>query len=624
MKARKHTTRRFLMGGALLGAGLLGTGCGHSSKGGQPLAGPGSPTNPVPSATAGPIGSGSTGDGLFGGAIATGPAVEITSPARGEWVRGARVTVTGQATDSGKGIASVKVAGMDARLEAGGAWSCEVPVEPGLFTIVVEATDEMGGRTEKHVSVMAGDSAPETALLGQAAAVRVTDEALDMLEPGMGAAIEAQKPAIRQQVLATRVPDVKLTGFDFGKVTTTVDCVDGGMRFQAKIADVVLGMEAEAKFLLIFTKKLKGDVRASMLNIDGTVMVSARDGQPVVQVTQVTARADGFTVPDWANDRRAEIQGGFQQAFAQAAAQNLGQTLSQSFGAAAVSGTTNQSLLGKDLRIEWRFESLSFDAGGANASMGANVRAASPTYGDGQTASFVEQAPLPRLAGGGASGQNVAVAVNQDAINRALHAAWRAGALKMDLDQQAFDQLLPGVPTMLDTTALMQAVPQLAGLLVPGLPIELKVESKLPPVVRVPAQGQAQLELALGELSVKLDVVHPTAGAITLVDAVYAARVPAVLVEQNGRVKLQPQGAGEIHVDLAGQAAMMPGVEGMLENMTRQMSQQAAGPAFQAALAQIQGVPLPAVKGFSLTNVTFSKVERSLVVLGQAGPAARP
>lgn len=620
--------RRTLVGGALIGACLLGPGCGHSSKGGTPLGGPGSPTNPIPSAGSGAgVGSGSMpggGGGLFGGAVATGPALSITSPTRGEWVQGARITVTGQATDAGKGIAAVKVAGMSATLEVGGAWSADIPVEPGLFTIVVEATDDQGGRTEKHVSVMAGESAPEATRIPSAAAVRVTDEVLDLLEPGMGTAIEAQKGMIRQQVLATRVPDVKLTGFDFGRVQTTVDCVTGGMRFQARINDVVLGMEAEAKFLLIFTKKLKGDVRASALVIDGTVMVGAQNGQPAIQVGQVSARAEGFTVPDWANDKRGEIQNGFQQAFAQAAAQNIGQTLQQSFGAAAVNGTTNQSLLGKDLKIEWAFESLALDNDGATASLGANVSATTPAYGESLTRSFVEQAALPRLVGGGGSGQNVALAVNQDAMNRALHAAWRAGALKMDLDQAAMDQLLAGVPTMLNTTALMTAVPQLAGVLVPGLPIEIKVEAKMPPVVRVPSQGQAQLELSIGELAVKLDVIHPSAGAITLVDAVYAVRAPASLVEQNGRVKLQPMGQGEIHVDLAGQAAMLPGVEGMLENMTRQLSQQAAAPALQAALAQIQGIPLPAVRGFTLSNVAFSKVEKSLVVLGQATPAARP
>ena len=613
MKARR-TTRRYLVGGAVIGAGLLAVGCGQSSKGGRPLAGPGSASAP----TAAGVGSGSAMGGLFGGAMVSGPQVAITSPARGSYVQGARITVEGTAMDLGKGVAAVKVAGMTASVDESGRFSADIPLEAGLNTIVVEATDEQGGRTEKHVSVIAGETASEDTLLPGAAAMRITDGALDMIEPAITAGIEAQRATIKQQVMQTRVPDLKLTGFDFGRVQSSVDCTSGGLSFKAEIADVVLGIEAEAKFLLIFTKKLKGDVRASKLTIEGTVMVGVQNGQATIQVGQVGARADGFSVPDWARDKQGQIQQGFQQAFAAAAAQNLSTSLQQAFGAGAVRGMTNQAVMGKDLKIEYALESLQFDADGATASLGANVSAVQPEYGDQAPGSVVVRGALPRLLGGASGGQNVALAVHQDAINRALHAAWRAGALKMDLNQAAMDQLLPGVPTALNTTALMMAVPQLAGVLVPDLPIELKIESMLPPVVTLPSQGQAQLELCLGELVVKMDVIHPTAGAVTLVEASFASRMPAVLVERGGKVTLQPAGQPSLHVDVIGET--MPGTEGMLEAMTAQ----AAGPALQGSLSQIQGVALPAVKGYTLGNLTFQKVEKSLVVLGQAIPAVKP
>ena len=94
MKARR-TTRRYLVGGAVIGAGLLAVGCGQSSKGGRPLAGPGSASAP----TAAGVGSGSAMGGLFGGAMVSGPQVAITSPARGSYVQGARITVEGTAMD---------------------------------------------------------------------------------------------------------------------------------------------------------------------------------------------------------------------------------------------------------------------------------------------------------------------------------------------------------------------------------------------------------------------------------------------------------------------------------------------------------------------------------------------
>lgn len=611
MKARtpQHTARKFLIGGAMVGASLLGaTGC-SPSKGGKPLAGPGSASQPT--AAAG-VGSGSSA-GLFGSSLAEGPALEITSPARGSYLTGARVTVRGTVAEG----ATVKVAGMAARV-TGGAFEADVPVEAGLFTIVVEASDASGARSEKHVSVIAGETAAEDQMIAQAAALRITDTALDMIEPSIGAGIMAQKAAIRSQVLATKLKDTKLTGFDFAQATGTVDCVSGGMRFTAEISNVTLGIEAEAKILLVFTKKYRGDVKASKLTIDGTVQVAVQNGQPVVSVGQVTARADGFSVPDFANDQRAQIQQSFQQAFASAAGQNLATMLQQMVGGAAVRGSTNQSLLGKDLRTDYALEALAFDADGATASLAANVAAMTPTYGDQAPGSFVNRAALPRLVGGASGAQNVALVVQQDALNRALHAAWRAGALKMDLDQAAMDQLLPGVPTAMNTTALMMAVPQLSGVLVPGLPIELQIESQLPPVVTVPAQGQALLELGMGELRVKMNVIHPTAGPITLVEAAFAARVPATLTEQGGLVALAPAGQAELHVDAVGET--MPGVESMLEAMLTQ----ATGPAFQASLAQVKGVALPAVKGYTLSGLSFQKSESSLVVLGQATAAAKP
>ena len=586
-------------------AGLLAQGCGsskkvHSARGG------------TSAATSGGVTSGSLPGGTS--AAARAPELSITAPARGSWVPGLSVAVEGQAIDRGGGLGAITVAGLPATVEADGRFQAQVPLQAGLNTIVVEARDRAGGRTERHVSVIAGATAPEDQLVSQAAGVRITDLALDGLEPMIGTAIEGQRAAISQQVLATRVPDVTLTGFNYGPATGAIDCVPGGLKVQVQVANVVLGISATVK-ILFFSQTYRGNITAQRLVLEAGADVGVQDGRPSVRLSQVVARAEGFAVPDFASDRRVEIQQQFQQAFAQAATANLASALQQALAAAVLSGTTRQSVLGRDLEARWALQSLAFDPDGLTATVGANVGALERPYGAEAPGSVAAGNPLPAMTGAGGQ-NNVALALHQDAMNRTLHAAWRAGALSNDLDQSKLDQLFGGLAETITTSTLMQAVPQLQGKFLPGLPLVLTVEGKLPPVVSVPDRGQAQLELAFGEMNFRLQLLDPKSGPVTVLQAVCAARVPAQLVEQAGEFRIQPVGEPALHVDVIGED--MPGTEKLLE----QLAAQATGPAFASSLTRIQGLMLPAVSGFRLTGLTFQALDRCLVVQGRVGPGS--
>lgn len=584
----------------LVGTGLAVIGCGSSRKGGQPV---GSTTA---GATSGALPG--TGPGGSGGTQARGPALAITSPAGASWVQGPKVLVEGTVSDRGSGVGAVTVNGVPATLQ-GERFQADLTVEPGLQTIVVEARDGSGQATSsRHVSVIVGDTLPEDQLV-PAAAARLTDLALDTLEPGLATALEGQRAAITQQVLTTRIPDVQLTGFSYGRATPALDCVPGGLRMTVQMEQVRLGIAVEAGFLF-FKQTYRGDVTAQRLTIEGTAMATVQNGQPVVSLGNVTAQAAGFAVPSFASDQAAKIQQQFQQAFANAAKQNLASALQQGLQAALLSGQSQQTLLGRQLTAEWKLTALTFDQDGVTAALAANVTAQQRTRGDAAPGSFSVGGDLPSMVGAGGV-HNVAIAIHQDALNRTLHAAWRAGALSQDLGQAQLDQLATGYQGTMTTTTLMSALPQLQGKLMPGLPLALTMEGELPVVASIADRAQAQLELAIGELHLKLVLQDPQAGPVTLVEAVIAGRIPARLVGQGGEVRVEPAGQPELLVDVVGE--QIPGTEELLE----QLAAQATGPALLASLTNVQGMVIPAVQGFQLGQVDFSTVQHSLVAQGK-------
>lgn len=590
---------------ALVGVGLAMAGCGPSSK---------SRSQATTTAAGVQSGNGLPGRGPGSPTVTSvlGPELTITSPAGASWLQGSRVLVEGTVVErGGGGVGAVQVDGIPATLAADGTFRAEVPLEPGLRTIVVEAADAAGrGRTTRHVSVIAGETLPEDQLVS-AAGARLTDLALDGLEPTLAAALEGQRAALRQQVLATPVPDVRLTGFDFGRATPTLDCVPGGLRMTVQVEQVTLGIAVEVGFLF-FKQTYRGDVKAARLTLDATALATVQDGQPVVQLGPVAAQVEGFSVPSFASDQRAKIQQQFQQAFANAARQHLASALQQGLNMALLSGTSQQTLLGRDLSVAWSLQSLQFDQDGLTAGLAANVAALQRTYGDQAPGSVAAGGGLPSMVGAGGT-HNVALAIHQDAMNRTLHAAWRAGALSQELDQAQLDQLFAGMEGTLTTTTLMQAVPELEGKFMPGLPLKLQVEGRLPLVASVSERAQEHLELAVGEMRFQLQLVDPQTGPVTVLEAVCAARIGARLVEQSGAYRVEPVGQPELHVDVDGE--QIPGTEALLE----QLAARATGPAFASSLMQIQGLAIPAVQGFQLSNLSFQTVGRCLVVQGRVG-----
>src|SRR5690606_19667809 len=111
---------------------------------------------------------------------AAGPRVELVTPTSAATVQGATVSVAGVALDEGHGVARVAVNGQEVAAAAG-HFQATVALEPGVNTIVVEAWDALGARTERHVSVLAGAVAPADDPIARGAEVALSGAAAPLV-----------------------------------------------------------------------------------------------------------------------------------------------------------------------------------------------------------------------------------------------------------------------------------------------------------------------------------------------------------------------------------------------------------------------------------------------------------
>lgn len=578
--------------------GVVAAGCGASGGGGGARG-----TTAAPSSAA-------IVSSAITGTVDRGPLVRIAQPARGEWINGTRVTVAGTVTDRGGGVDRIAVAGTSATLASDGSFRADVTVEPGLATVLVEAWDRGGQRTTEHVSVMAGSYAPETQLVSGATTVRISDGALNAIQPELTKGLEAQRDTIRSRILTTAVDkDVKITNANFGALRGTVNCQAGKLMLAAEVDALVVSIEAKGRFLFFFSTTRRGDVKANKVRVAAEVSIAVQSGQPIVSIGQVQGTAEGLVVPDFASDHRVEIQQKLQDGFAGAARQELTAAVQQALSTIYLGGTTRQTVIGRDLDLSWQLESLAIDDRGLTATLGANGMALQRPRGANAPGSFAAGGTLPVLTSTPGA-REVGLAVHQDAVNRALHAAWRAGALDQVLDQAAMAGLSSGLPALLTTTALMDAVPELRGKLGPGLALSLTVEGGLPPVFTASDRGNAPLTLSIGDLRLRLEQVDASGGRTSVIELVCAARAPARVFERSGRVMVEPAGAPELFLDVVGE--QLPGSAAVLEQLVSRVTL----PAIQSALTGVDGVLLPAFRGYRAAGLRFPPTDRAITVVG--------
>ncbi|RMG14085.1 MAG: hypothetical protein D6731_10805 [Planctomycetota bacterium] len=544
-----------------------------------------------------------------------GPAVEILAPQRAELLPIGPVRVQAKVEPGvlNRAPREVHVNGVTVPFAPDGTLSTQVSLRPGPNTIVVEAWDAAGRRSERHVTVLAGTLADESTALPSSASLRITDDGLDLLEPQLDDAIEAQRSAITQAVLAAPLgKNARARGFRYGRARAAIDATSAGVAFVIDVPSVELDFQVKVKILLLFSKTKRGTIRAANLRIAGVAQLGVdANGKLTATLGNVQSQVSGFQVPDFARKYRSDIERAFLQGFASEGKKQIEAALQSAFAAAPSTGSLTQTLLGQRIRAEWRTRSVRADDWGLTAVLGGTVRAENPQVGN--AGSWSTGGQVANLIGAG-PGWNGAGAVHQDIINRTLHAAWRAGALRLDLDAGAFRALGVAPP---NTSQLISTSPGLASLIPAGVPIAMRAEAKLPPLVRV-RPGRAQpFDLVLPCIQVESSYVDPQSGQRTSMGrSHYTIETQVSLQIAGGALRLVPAGPVRIFVDLSGQA--LPGTEALLTRVADDM----AGPLLRAGLANLPPLPFPALGGLTLPQAQVLAEGESIVVFGPLVPSA--
>jgi hypothetical protein len=189
------------------------------------------------------------------------PLLKITAPERSLIKSGAgMLEVRGEVTpnETGAAVDKVMVNGVQAIVTPAGTFSALIEVQPGATLITTEATDVAGGKAEDTRAVHAGEIRSANAMIDDAMAVGLSDDAMHAIGKAAGNALKATDMA---PLLAPYNPVVavglnssggedclygKVSVYDLDMSNALLDMkpVDGGIAFTMELQNVKIPMHA--------------------------------------------------------------------------------------------------------------------------------------------------------------------------------------------------------------------------------------------------------------------------------------------------------------------------------------------------------------------------------------------
>lgn len=537
------------------------------------------------------------------------PAIEVAAPARGAFAGPVTtVEVTGRVTDA-SAIRSFTVDGAATPLAADGAFRRVINVREGLNTIALTATDAQGNTARAYRSVLAGRPLPAGSPVESALDATVGRAAFDVAARAAAAklaAFDLDGALRRASPLLQRSLGWSSTGIDVrvdGRSASfardvRVELVPStqGLRVKVEVPEllVVLGAEVRPK-LLGLTGRVTGaiTISARRARVEALARVAVESGALVtrLEATRVSfdgLRVDAAIIPKFA---RPAVSSALEGTIGAMLAKQVAARVPPAVDAALAGATTPRAAVaGRALAVRLLPRAIAWSDHGAALRLAADVElAGSP--GPGQPGSLLTGGPPPALAAP-AAGPALALVVDDDLLDRAGWAAWRAGALALRIDGQSAPRLgLPAWLGRLDARFVAAFAPEAVAGLDPATPLALELAPHAPPVF-VPSRG-GELEVGLGDLLVKV-----ASGARPVLEVNVQARVRcAVTLDDQGHLSVLLAGPPSFLVDVGGSLTALhrSGLEGLLEVALPQ--------ALEALVRKVADVPLPLPAGLRPANV---------------------
>ena len=311
------------------------------------------------------------------GELADPPALTVTSPARSLIQDHAgKVTVTGTVTPNVEGtpIATVSVNNIPATVAADGSFSVDVSVKPGAMLLHTEALDANGGKATDTRSVEAGDLRPQGANIADAVTTALSKEAFAKISAAAGPIIKGLdlRPMLAPMQPMVHSGDENGPDCLYGRlyidnVTMTNAIIslvptNGGLNFSAELDGLDVPGHMSYKVACLGGTD-NTDVKATKVVISGTLAVTA-DGakgfsttlnNPKIVLTGLDITSGG--VPG-AILNIIPLDSAIQFILPKVAGMIMKPVMNQALG--ALSGPKTLDVLGKSITVEVDPSAISF------------------------------------------------------------------------------------------------------------------------------------------------------------------------------------------------------------------------------------------------------------------------
>ncbi|MFH1467902.1 MAG: hypothetical protein ABIO70_26185 [Pseudomonadota bacterium] len=548
----------------------------------------------------------------------TGPLLDIWNPPRGAWNWGSDGTVDGQVGDEWSDVAGLQINGVDVAWAADGTFSAPQVYDFGVNMVESLAWDTDDNATDDTRAVLAGSFLPYGAGLGNGLEARLNEGAIDTLESlgeGLiaGTDLTSMIPSPVWSDYAESCIDLGWLGrycWEWYSVALYIyspsisgtdlelDPRTGWIDALATIYDPVLYWSASGAVLGIGYSG-SGDIRASAITVDMDLTPYVSGGQLYVGISNVNCDTSGFDF-DWDSWLWDVID--FFGFPIDSLIASLVETAVEGVIADEVPAVLEDALGSLELATDLAFEdnTYAFDAEPYAVSVdehGITLDLATTFTAYNWLSPYTPEGSL--YAGYStpvwATTPGMGIGVSEDFINQAMLALWGGGLLEMALS---------GNELGLDVSELQFIFPEMTEL-------NIEVSALLPPVV-VPGTGTALLDMQMGDL--ELSLYGGPIGEDTLLLRAYISVFAGMDVDVDTDLTLAMELSDvTVAFDVVHPEANTLGAantEDLLEALV---------PLFLPFLTDALGeIPMPAIDGFSLENITVGTggAESGYLVLG--------
>ncbi|RME04253.1 MAG: hypothetical protein D6805_03665 [Planctomycetota bacterium] len=482
------------------------TGCGENSINPGPFSTPGNTLN-----------SGIT----IPQNIKPAPDLEITSPTRGSvFTTTNTITVKGTVHDSQYGVESLRVGlGLNGQYltpAPDGSFQTQITLQPGLNIIWAVAKNKIFGRSVTAISVLYGQFQDDSQTISNAFQMHLSQSAFQKIQQALipllynldlEAKLKALNPlwadtylsildvSVTLETLQYSNPKIYLAP-DIGKLNVWIDLENFQVSIKGNLD--VFGVGIFNLTATVDATKAKANTQALASIQNGQLNISFQNTNLDLEGFNLTLQVYNWTVPSGFVDF---FENGIKNVLISEVIKVLNDKvpgfLQDTFK--KVYDPLSFNVLGKNINLSLQPQSAQFLTSGLSLAADANVQAGTPVKTNLHSSLIT-----PGLPPNPDTTKEVAIALNDDFLNRILHAAWKAGILDIDINDQFFQNLGTSAPINLQASMLMSLYPEFQNHLNNNDPLTIKIRPTLPPIVQNKIGSPQTLSFKMGEVELIL------------------------------------------------------------------------------------------------------------------------